>query len=158
MPDYGLSPAEDGDGLLPWSWAVQHLERAHNYWVATSRPDGSPHLAAVWGLWLGDAFHFSTGGRSRKARNLAANPRCVITPEQAEESVVVEGVARPVTDPATLSALLAAYRAKYGAGFPDPVHNPVFTVRPAVVFGVVEHEPEFSATATRWVFPRATPA
>ncbi len=150
MPDYGISPATDG--LLPWAWAVQRLERAHNYWVATTGPDGSPHLAAVWGLWRDDAFFFSTGGRSRKARNLAASPRCVITPEQAGESVVVEGTAERVTDPAALSALLAAYTGKYGSGFPDPLEHPLFGVRPRVAFAVVEQEPMFSQSATRWVF------
>ena len=151
MPGYGI--ASDEDGLLPWAWAAERLERAHNYWVATTGPDGAPHLAAVWGLWHADAFCFSTGGRSRKARNLAADPRCVVTPEGAEESVVVEGVAEPVADPAELEALLAAYTAKYGAGFPDPAANPVFTVRPRVVFGIVEREAEFATAATRWEFP-----
>jgi hypothetical protein len=152
LPDYGVAPADGGAGLLPWTWAVERLERARSYWVATRRPDGSPHLAAVWGLWLDNAFHFSTGGRSRKARNLAADGRCVVTPDHAEESVVVEGIANRTTDPASLSTLLAAYQRKYGSGFPDPVHNPVFTVRPLVVFGVIERDPEFSDTATRWVF------
>jgi PPOX class probable F420-dependent enzyme len=152
MPGYGIPPAGGEDGLLPWSWAVQRLERSHNYWVATSRPDGSPHLAAVWGVWVDGAFRFSTGGRSRKARNLAADPRCVVTPEQAEESVVVEGVAERVTNGAELSRLLAAYRHKYGSGFPDPVQNPVFAVRPRVVFGIIERAAEFSTSATRWVF------
>jgi nitroimidazol reductase NimA-like FMN-containing flavoprotein (pyridoxamine 5'-phosphate oxidase superfamily) len=150
MPDYGISPATDG--LLPWAWAVERLERAHNYWVATTGPGGSPHLAAVWGLWHGGAFVFSTGGRSRKARNLAADPRCVVTPEHAGESVVVEGTAGRVTDPAALAALLAAYQGKYGSGFPDPGEHPVFAVRPRVAFAVVEREPMFSSSATRWVF------
>jgi PPOX class probable F420-dependent enzyme len=153
MPGYGIAPADAGDGLLPWSWAVHRLEEAVRYWVATTGPDGSPHLAAVWGLWLGGAFHFSTGGGSRKARNLAADPRCAVTPEQAAESVVVQGVASRVTDPAGLSTLLAAYRRKYGSGFPDPLQNPVFTVHPRVVVGVIEREEQFTTTATRWVFP-----
>jgi hypothetical protein len=68
MPDYGIMPADAGGGLLPWSWAVQRLDRAHNYWVATSKPAGSPHLAAVWGVWVDGAFHFSTAGvRARRA-------------------------------------------------------------------------------------------
>ena len=153
MPGYGIAPAGAGDGLLPWSWAVHRLEGAVRYWVATTGPDGSPHLAAVWGLWLGGAFHFSTGGGARKARNLAADPRCAVTPEHADESVVVQGVASRVTDPAELSALLAAYRDKYGSGFPDPLQNPVVTVHPRVVFGVIEREEQFTTTATRWVFP-----
>ena len=49
--------------------------------------------------------------------------------------------------------LLAAYRDKYGSGFPDPVQNPVFTVHPQLVFGVIEREEQFTTTATRWAFP-----
>ena len=60
MPDYGISPTTDG--LLPWAWAVERLERAHNYWVATTGPDGAPHLAAVWGCWRDGTFAFSTPG------------------------------------------------------------------------------------------------
>jgi hypothetical protein len=123
--------------------------------VATTTPDGSPHLAAVWGLWLDNAFHFSTGGRSRKARNLAADPRCVVIPDHAEESVVVEGVAERTTDPEALAILLATYQRKYDSGFPDPVHNPVFAVHPRIVFGIIEREAKFSRTATRWVFATA---
>jgi hypothetical protein len=33
----------------------------------------------------------------------------------------------------------------------------VFAVRPAVVFGVIEREPEFTTMATRWVFPARQP-
>jgi pyridoxine/pyridoxamine 5'-phosphate oxidase len=152
MPGYGISPAGAEDDLLPWSWAVQRLEQARNYWVATSGPDGSPHLAAVWGVWVDDAFHFSTGGRSRKARNLATDPRCVVSSEQAEEAVVLEGVAEPVTGQGDLARVQSAYRRKYGSEVPDPGENPVFAVRPRRVFGLIAHEPEFSSKATRWVF------
>ena len=112
-----------------------------------------PHLAAVWGSGSATPSTLSTGGGSRKARNLADDPRCAVTPEHADESVVVQGVASRVTDPAELSALLAAYRDKYGSGFPDPLQNPVVTVHPRVVFGVIEREEQFTTTATRWVFP-----
>ncbi len=152
MPGYGIQDASGGRGLLPWSWAVERLERAHNYFVATARPDGAPHLMAVWGVWLDGVFHFSTGGRSRKARNLGADPRCVVSPENAEESVVLEGVAERVTDGGQLGRLLAVYTAKYGSGFPDPAENPVFAVRPEVVFGMIEREAEFAGSATRWTF------
>jgi Pyridoxamine 5'-phosphate oxidase len=153
MPGYGIASADGGDGLLPWSWAVHRLERAHRYWLATTGAAGAPHLAAVWGLWLDNRFQFSTGGGSRKARNLAADPRCAVTPELADEAVVVEGLASRVADPAELSTLLAAYRHKYGSGFPDPLQHPVFTVHPRVVFGIIEREEQFTTTATRWVFP-----
>ena len=66
--------------------------------------------------------------------------------------MVVQGTARRVTDPAPLATLLAAYRDKYGSGFPDPLEHPVFAVQPRVAFAVVEREPLFSRSATRWRF------
>ncbi|HZM74348.1 MAG TPA: pyridoxamine 5'-phosphate oxidase family protein [Candidatus Limnocylindrales bacterium] len=153
MPGYGILPAGAGGGLLPWSWAVQRLENAHNYWVATTGRGGAPHLAAVWGLWDSGAFHFSTGGESRKARNLTADPRCVVTPENAGEAVVVEGVAHRVVDSARLDELQALYQSKYGSGFPDPEGNPVFRVEPHAVFGMIEQGEDFVGRATRWRFP-----
>ena len=153
MPGYGILPVEAGGGLLDWGWAAQRLESAHNYWVATTGADGAPHLAAVWGLWDGGGFFFSTGGRSRKARNLTADPRCVITPEFAGEAVVVEGVAARVVDTGVLARVLARYERKYGSGFPDPDSNPVFRVEPRVVFGIIEEGEDFAGRATRWTFP-----
>jgi PPOX class probable F420-dependent enzyme len=154
MPGYGVAPAAGGAGLLPWSWAVERLAASHNYWVATTTSDGAPHLAAVWALWLDDALHFSTGAGSRKARNLGADPRCSLSTQDAAEGVIVEGTAERVTDSTVLTRVLDAYRGKYGSGFPDPVADPLFAVRPRVVFGIVEHDPSFSASATRWTFVR----
>ena len=94
MPGYGMPKSKKG--LLPWKWAEQRLRKSHNYWITTVKPDGSPHTMVVWGLWMDGAFLFSTGRQSRKARNLAKNPRCVVCTEQAEEAVVVEGVAEIV--------------------------------------------------------------
>ncbi len=57
------------------------------------------------GLWLADAFYFSTDKNSRKARNLAENPHCVIASENPAEAVIVEGVVESVTDPERLEPL-----------------------------------------------------
>jgi hypothetical protein len=96
MPGYGLPKGTKG--LLPWKWAEDRLKKSHNYWITTVRPDGSPHTMVVWGLWLEGAFYFSTGKQSRKARNLAENPRCIVATERAEEAVIVEGEAQLTKD------------------------------------------------------------
>src|SRR3954469_12896819 len=88
-PDYGILPAGEGTGLLPWSWAVERLTASHDYWVATVWPDGRPHVTRVWGLWMDDAVWFSCGANSRKARNIAGNPRCTVTTDNALEPVIV---------------------------------------------------------------------
>lgn len=148
MPGYGVP--DDPEGLLPWSWAVERLESARCFWVASADPRGEPHLSAVWGLWFEDALWFSCSGTSRKARNLVASGRCSVATERGDEAVTIRGSATAVTDEGALASVLAAYVAKYGEGFPDPAENPVFAVVPGVVLGFVEQE--LSARATRWTF------
>src|SRR5579859_2143003 len=88
LPGYGI--ATDGE-LLPWSWARERLARTRNYFIATTCPDGRPHLSVIWGLFLDDEFLFSTGRQSRKGKNLAQNPRCSIAPGDADEAVLLDG-------------------------------------------------------------------
>jgi len=47
MPGYGL--AKSRTGLLPWKWAQDRLGKSRQYWIATTRPDGSPQVMIVWG-------------------------------------------------------------------------------------------------------------
>jgi general stress protein 26 len=150
MPGYGV--AAGTAGLLPWSWALRRLETTHNYWLATATADGVPHLAAVWGVWLDNAFYFSTGGRSRKARDLRRNRRCSVCADGADNSVVVNGVAVTVTDEAVVGKVASAYGSKYASGFPPLAENPLFEVRPLTVVAVIEHDPDFTQRATRWTF------
>src|ERR687885_452744 len=75
MPGYGIVGPTEGSGLLPWSWAEQRLVASRNYWLASGRPDGRPHVMPVWGVWHQRSLWFSSSRGSRKARNLAADPR-----------------------------------------------------------------------------------
>lgn len=43
--------------------------------LATTEPDGSAYLAAVWFLRDGDEILIATGGRTHKAQNAAERPR-----------------------------------------------------------------------------------
>src|SRR5262249_38690322 len=109
-PGYGF-PAST-KGLLAWSWAEQRLKKSHNYWITTVKPDGSPHTMVVWGLWQDGRFLFSTGAKSRKARNLAKNPNCIVCTERAEEAIIVEGVAE-IADVPARKKFLTPYERKY---------------------------------------------
>ncbi len=102
MPDYGVDTPDWAP--LPWSWASERLVANRNFWVVTVSGEGRPHALPVWGVWdEGVArFGFSCGPRSRKARNLAANPRTVIMTESTVECLSVEGRAQPVADEARL--------------------------------------------------------
>lgn len=113
MPGYGVP--EDLDGVLPWSSAEERLTSCRNYFVATTRPDGRPHVMPIWGLWLNGLFCFSTAITSVKSRNLLANPRCTVTIEDGHHSVIVEGVAR-VTELAEVRGFIEGVRQEVRRG------------------------------------------
>ncbi len=151
MPGYGILEANAGRGLLPWSWATERLAKARNYWIATTRPDGRPHVMPVWGVWLDDQFHFSTGPKSRKVRNLAANPHCAVGIELADEAISMEGTVRRVTDPAMLQRFAEVYGLKYHWDMTN-FAEPVYAIRPRVAFAFISSTGEFTGSATRWIF------
>lgn len=147
MPGYGLP--EGAKDLLPWSWARERLEKSHNYWISTTRPDGSPHMMVIWGLWMDGVFLFSTGEKSRKGRNLAENPRCVIGTEKAQEAVIVEGIVEISNDLKVRRKFNKQYQKKYKWDM-STFADPVYVLRPQVAFGL--YEKEFQGKATRWKF------
>ncbi len=153
MPGYGLPSSTRG--LLPWNWAEQWLIKSHNYWVTTVKPNSQPHTMVVWGLWQDGRFLFSTGSKSRKARNLAENINCIICTEHAHEAVIVEGTAE-IADVVARRRFLRAYEKKYDfemKGMAQDIlsmKEPVFSVRPQVVFGFWEKY--YASKSTRWKF------
>jgi nitroimidazol reductase NimA-like FMN-containing flavoprotein (pyridoxamine 5'-phosphate oxidase superfamily) len=157
MPDYGVdTPAWVP---LPWSWAVERLIANRNFWVVTVSADGRPHALPVWGVWDDDErrFAFSCGPRSRKARNLAVNPRIVVMTDDTVECLSIEGRAAPVADDARTAQWIERYLAKY-----EPLsselsadflrENLVVEFEPQRAFAVIEREDEFATRATRWTF------
>jgi Pyridoxamine 5'-phosphate oxidase len=157
MPGYGVLPADQGSGLIPWAEAERRLTASHDYWCATVRPGGAPHVMPVWGVWLDRQVWFSSGLRSRKARNLAVEPRCTLTTDDAPNPVVVDGLARQVRHLEGIGVFVDAMNRKYGAGmttdFLDPDVNGTFAVRPGRVIAL-SHD-DFAGSPTRWRFPPA---
>ena len=131
------------------------MKKSHNYWITTVKPDGSPHTMVVWGLWQDGRLLFSTGSNSRKARNLAQNQTACFATEHAHEAVIVEGVAE-LADVASRRKFLSTYQRKYRfdmSSMKDDIlsmKEPVFAVRPRVVFGLWEKH--FQSKSTRWKF------
>jgi hypothetical protein len=144
-------------GLLPWNWAEQRLKKSHNYWITTVKPDGSPHTMVVWGLWQDGRLLFSTGSKSRKARNLAQNDHCVVCTENASEAVIVEGKAE-IANVSARRKFLPTFERKYKFNMKGmetdllSMKEPVFAVRPRVAFGLWEKD--FVGKATRWKFDK----
>jgi PPOX class probable F420-dependent enzyme len=150
MPEgYGLKPADEGSGLLPWEHVESRLAAARNYWIGTTRSDGRPHAIPVWGLWLDDAIWFSTDPKSLKGRNLARRPEVVVHLESGDDVVIVEGRADRISEPAPLARFADVYEQKYNLRM-DPT-NPdfgIYRVEPLVVLAWLESD--FPGIATRW--------
>jgi general stress protein 26 len=154
MPGYGMRPADEGTGLLPWSWAEQRLQKSRNFWVVTLWPDGRPHAMPVWGVWDVDLFWFTSSVRSRKARNIASDPRCTVATEDEEHPVVLsgEGEIRSSRDEIAhvLELVNAKYETDYGMDMMDPAKNATIRVRPSWAFGL--DADDFTGSPTRWTF------
>jgi general stress protein 26 len=157
MPGYGVDTPEWHG--LPWSWAAERLLLGRNFWVVTASVAGQPHSMPVWGVWHDDEqrFMFSCAHSSRKARNLASNPRMAFTSDVSDECVSVQGTAALVVEPARLDEWADRYVAKYGAEVGPELgdfvrQNAIYEVSPTVAFAVIERADEFSTRATRWTF------
>jgi hypothetical protein len=154
MPGYGIVAADEGAGLLAWSWAVERLRSSHDFWVTTVGPDGHPHSMPVWGVWDDDGLWFSSSNSSRRARHLDASPWCSATTDDALAPVVLEGKAERVTELGRIEGFLdgmnAKYEVSYDMGFMDPARNGSFFLVPEVAFGL--DSADFTGTPTRWTF------
>lgn len=155
---YGAKP-------IAWSRALKKLESSTSgtYWLATTRPDGRPHLAGIGALWVDGKIYFVSGSGTRKSRNLAANPSCVFSVSLTGIDLVLEGRAVRVTDRPTLLRLAkryaaqgwpasvsgTAFTAEYSAPSAGPPPWNLYVVKPSTVFGVASSDPP---GATRWRF------
>lgn len=117
--------------MLPWSHVTERLEQARNYWLATTRPDGRPHVTPVWGVWVDEALYVDGHPATRWARNIAANPAVSVHLESGDDVVILEGTMEDtVTDEQLGGRIVAAWNAKYGRLQPDPAGSGMFRVRP----------------------------
>ena len=167
----------DNPATTSWEFAVERLENPEvprTCWLATARPDGRPHLMPVIAFWIDGALHIVAGEGTRKARNLAADGRCVIGTSSTRLpslDLVVEGRADPLTDLDTVRRItefltehnwpLEARGDKvFGPNAPTagPPPYTIFRIVPSKVFGLPgmygmdQFDPNDLPKPTRWEF------
>lgn len=155
-----------GHEPIPWSRALELLNAGDSngsFWLATTRPDGRPHVVGIGALWVDDKVYVVSGAGTRKSRNLSANPNCAVSVSLPGLDLVIEGTAARVSDEATLVRLAERYSAQ---GWPATVKDGAFTapysapsagpppwdlyvISPVTAFAVASAEPH---GATRWRF------
>ncbi len=135
-------------------WAERHLENAHNYWLATTRPDGRPHLVPIWGVWLGERFWCATFA-GVKVENIAAQPTVVLTTETPREVVLLDGRCSRVSEGDLPPGYAATFEAKYGPGWsgvgePTAIHLCIVPTHARAW-----RESDASQPPARWRYPSA---
>lgn len=164
VTELGAFSSDDADPT-EWTRGREDLQSAEIYWLTTVRPEGRPHVTPLLGIWLDGALYFCTGSNERKAKNLAANPFCILTTgcnRLDGLDLVVEGEATKVSDLAELATVADTFESKYGSHFTAPEGNwfglgdtirrdgvVVFRVTPSTAFGFGKGT---SSSQTRWKF------
>jgi hypothetical protein len=166
-----LSLEKYGLGPLSWDRAREQIETfwkdqepgsdtyPHTHWLSTVRPDGRPHVMPVGIAYHDGAFYLVSGLGTRKSKNLAANPNCVVSFAARGIDIVVECEAKIVTDDAKLHQLAEVYsgwgpKVENGAFVHDysaPAAGPppwyVYELTPKTVFATATADPH---GATKW--------
>src|SRR5260370_28169538 len=157
-----ISKTLDGYGTPPIDWErvrdtlTSDIAQApgtggpdrHTPWLTTINPDGSPHLTPVGFVQLDGVWYFTSGPGTRKSRNIAADPRCVVGVATHPFDLVIEGSASRVTHEDELCSVAHEYNregwpvqvdgdaltAEYSAPSAGPPPWHVYKITPSTVF------------------------
>ena len=136
----------------PWADVCARLTAAKQYWVATNRRQGSPHLVPVDGLWVDDVLYYGGSPDTLHVRLARADPHVTVHLPDPWNVVVVEGaVDRPVPEPTLgqhLADLANAKYAEYGMEFDSNSYSDPFALHPRRVLAWSS----FPTDATRFIF------
>jgi len=127
----------------------------HTTWLTTINPNGMPHVTPVGYMQVDGVWYFTSGPGTRKSRNIAADPRCVVSVATHPFDLVMEGTAERVTDPDELRTVAAAFNkdgwpaqvdgdgftAEYSAPSAGPPPWNVYRIKPSTVFAFGTSEP-----------------
>jgi general stress protein 26 len=138
---------------------LEVADSAGRFWIATTRPDGRPHVMAVGIVWDDGKFYLSTGARTQKGKNLAHDPRCMVSIAAPGIDIEAEGEAKIIRDEGELQRIATLYddwgpQVRDGAfwhEFSAPSAGPppwdVYEITPTTFYAVATAEPH---GATRW--------
>jgi hypothetical protein len=157
-----------GSPPLEWERVIEALDKtadrnyadpASRFWIATTGPDGRPHLMAVGIVWDGRKFYLSTGAGTQKGKNLAHDPRCMVSIAAPGIDIEAEGEAKIIRDDGELQRIATLYSDwgpqvrdgafwhEYSAPSAGPPPWDVYEITPTTIFAVATAEPN---GATRW--------
>lgn len=149
-------PRDYGKATKPMSWseADELLTDARVYWIATTRPDGRPHVVPSDGIWLDGVLYFGGAPETVHMRNVRATGHAAAhVGDGMSAAVIVEGPVADETPTRDVAESLAvannAKYAEYGTTKPETyVERGVTALRARRVLAWTR----FPTNATRFVF------
>jgi nitroimidazol reductase NimA-like FMN-containing flavoprotein (pyridoxamine 5'-phosphate oxidase superfamily) len=85
-PEYG-----NPEPRLAWTEVEAKLKAATVYWIASTRPDGRPHVIPRDGMWLDGKLYYGGSPQTVHYRNINRNPEVVVHIGDGQEAIIVEG-------------------------------------------------------------------
>jgi hypothetical protein len=152
--DYGIP--ENNDDLLPWSFVVERMTAAKNYWVVSADLSAKPSVTPVWGTWFENKFYCDGSPATRRGKNILQNPQVSVHLESGDEVVILEGEAiiyQTAPAHALAEKVAEGYRAKYAQLGYSPAteqwdQGGLFEFTPKKVLAWTK----FPTDMTRWLF------
>jgi general stress protein 26 len=137
---------------LDWADVERKLESASVYWIASTRPDGRPHVIPRDGAWLDGGLYYGGSPETVHHRNITHNPSVVVHIGDGQEAIIVEGeveIEKPTEAMARrLSDASFAKYPQYGRLAPSMYLGGVSVLRPRRVLAWTS----FTENATRFRF------
>ena len=134
-------------------------------WLTTINRDGSPHVTPVGALFIDGTFWFQTGDGTRKANNIARDPRCTVSISANQLDLTFEGAAEKVNDKDAVARCVADWNKggwpcevdESGTGITAPFNAPAIGPSPWFIYRLTPRAATVVATtepggATRWTF------
>jgi hypothetical protein len=129
-------PAEYGNPTerLEWAEVERKLASAPVYWIASTRPDGRPHVIPRDGTWLDGGLYYGGSPQTVHYRNITNNPNIVVHVGDGMEAIIVEGAVETEKPTKEMAQRLAdesfAKYPQYGRLDPDMYMGGVSVLRP----------------------------
>lgn len=146
-PDYG-NPTQ----RLEWTDVERRLESASVYWIASTRPDGRPHVIPRDGMWLDGGLYYGGSQETVHYRNIIRNPHVAVHIGDGQEAIIVEGAVEIEKPTEELAARLSDESflkyPQYGRLEPSLYMEGVSVLRPRRVLAWTI----FTENATRFTF------
>jgi general stress protein 26 len=117
---------------------LDKLSAAEAVWFASVRPDGRPHLAPIWHVWLQSAAWVVTQEGTIRAQNVARNSAVCLSLPDPMNALILEGTAALV--PGEQEEVRQAFLTKYNWDFAtDPGYGHILCISPTKLMAWGDH-------------------